>query len=140
MIYAIEVPDQMMLEYWASFREHVAAHFPDLTPLVDAVAAHHELFSLFPFVSVGRLCFSRCTQYPYDVDFLISKVTASYVAEVTLDDGGWVHTERVGEGSAAEATAIVASLVPERYGSARFGTAGDLPPSPMRVGRPHRPT
>jgi hypothetical protein len=117
-----------MRGHWTRFRETVAPRYPALVPIVDAVAAYPQLRSLFPFTSM-------CTQFPYDVDFLISYSDSTYFAELTLDDGGWVHTEPIGQGSAAEATAVVASRIPERYGPAQPGTAEGLPPSPVRAAR-----
>lgn len=39
-----------------------------LQPVLAAAAAHPDLRRLFPFTSMNRLCFSRCSEYPYTFD------------------------------------------------------------------------
>jgi hypothetical protein len=39
-----------------------------LDPLIAAARATPELADLFPFTSMNRLCFSRCSDYPYTFD------------------------------------------------------------------------
>jgi hypothetical protein len=39
-----------------------------LTPVIVAAAADPDLRALFPFTSMNRLCFSRCSKYPYTLD------------------------------------------------------------------------
>jgi hypothetical protein len=39
-----------------------------LRPVIAAASAVPQLQALFPFTSVNRLCFSRCSDYPYTVD------------------------------------------------------------------------
>jgi len=111
---------------WLSIRS--CDDYPHLVELVDAVNEFRQLETLFPFVSVGRLCFSRCTEFPYYVDFLIAFWRGQYSAEATLQRGGWVDTRRLGVGSAKEALAIVASHIPPDYGPARIGDASVLFP------------
>jgi hypothetical protein len=120
---------------WVTFRRHAAQHHRHLIEFIDAVGLYPELYSLFPFTSVGRLCFSRCDTFPYDVDFVVSFRRTLYVAEVTLDEGGWVNTRVLGTGSARDVAALIVSLIPPEYGPARVGTAAILPPSPVRARR-----
>jgi hypothetical protein len=70
-----------------------------------------------------------------DVDFLVSFRRTLYVAEATLDEGGWGDTRVLGTGSARDVAALIASLIPPEYGPARVGTADILPPSPVRARR-----
>jgi hypothetical protein len=98
--------------------------------LVEAVEQFAQLEALFPFLSIGRLCFSRCTTFPYYVDFLIAFWRGRYSAEATLERGGWVHTRVIGNGSALEALRIVASQIPPGYGPARMGNASVISPDP----------
>lgn len=39
-----------------------------LEPVVAAAATDPDLRRLFPFKSLNRLCFSRCSAYPYTLD------------------------------------------------------------------------
>lgn len=39
-----------------------------LAPVVAAAASDPDLGALFPFTSLNRLCFSRCSTYPYTFD------------------------------------------------------------------------
>jgi hypothetical protein len=39
-----------------------------LVPLVAAARRTPELAELFPFTSMNRLCFSRCSDYPFTLD------------------------------------------------------------------------
>lgn len=63
---------RVLEERWASLIDSVeresATFAESLRPIVAAAAANSELRALFPFTSVGRLCFSRCSEYPYTVD------------------------------------------------------------------------
>ena len=130
----IEDPEVLRAR-WARLRQSVAERFPFLIAVIDAAGSFPEVSSLCPFVSLDRICLSRCTEYPYDVDFLFSFRDAVYFAEATLGHGGWVETKRIGAGSAKDVVALVASLIPPDYGPARRGTADGLPPSPLRMVR-----
>lgn len=39
-----------------------------LEPVVTVAASDPDLRRLFPFTSLNRLCFSRCSAYPYTLD------------------------------------------------------------------------
>jgi hypothetical protein len=111
---------------WTWIRER-SKDFPHLLDLVEAVDEFPDVGALYPFLSVGRLCLSRCTEFPYYVDFLIVFLGRRYCAEATLDRGDWVQTRPLGNGSAREALAIVASHIPAGYGPARRGDASVIP-------------
>jgi hypothetical protein len=98
----------------------VAAH-PELGPIVTLAAAHPVLGKLFPYTSLDRLCFSRCTGYPYTGDCPIVLPPNSGVYIVT-DSFGNVH----GTGTVANAIAIVLAHLPAGIGPAIRGTARDL--------------
>lgn len=121
---SIATPDRVRAR-WVWIRER-SEDYPHLLDLVDAVGQFPQLEVLFPFLSVGRLCFSRCTEYPYYVDFLIAFSEGRYVAEATLARGGWVYTRTIGSGSALEMLALVDSAIPPGYGAARTGDSSVL--------------
>lgn len=99
---------------------------PHLLELIGVASSLPKVRSLFPFVSIGRLCLSRCTSFPYHVDFLVSMRDTKFHAEITLEPARWVHTKEVGEGSASVVGDMIESLIPSDYGGARLGDA-DLP-------------
>jgi Family of unknown function (DUF6193) len=39
-----------------------------LRPVIEAAFVTPELRALFPFTSMNRLCFSRCSEFPYTID------------------------------------------------------------------------
>jgi hypothetical protein len=57
---------------WAHELERIAAGSTwvdkSLRPILAAAADDPDLRSLFPFTSMNRLCFSRCSAYPYTFD------------------------------------------------------------------------
>ena len=59
-------------ERWSAKIERVGAGSSwvdqSLEPVVTVAAADPDLRELFPFTSMNRLCFSRCSAYPYTVD------------------------------------------------------------------------
>ena len=98
---------------------------PDgLTELVRIAAAAPELRQLFPFTSMYRLCFSRCTGYPYtnDLPYL------SPCADGTYEARG-IENHLLGKGSAEEVIKIVVANLPPNCGPARPGTADELDPT-----------
>jgi hypothetical protein len=116
-------PEEIVRARWRNLQSVVEQAHPRLRELVDTASGFPKLRSLFPFISVGRLCLSRCTSFPYYVDFLISEHGGTYLAEVTLKPGGWVHTKQVGAGSACVVADMIESLIPSDYGPARLGDA-----------------
>jgi hypothetical protein len=110
------------LEDQASAEESFAEH-----TLIQKARRHPVLAQLYPVRSVGRLCFSRCVDYPFYVDFLISSVdptTERFVVEKTVGQGGWADTVSVQETrSADEAVRVLMRLIPREYGPARLGSA-----------------
>lgn len=104
-----------------------ADNLPSLLVLVSKARAHAILGQLYPFLSVGRLCLSRCIDYPFYVDVLASIVHPAdelYVVEKTIGEGGWVDTDPVGQASSANAAVdLLASVLPRNYGAARLGSA-----------------
>lgn len=100
-----------------------------LHALTVKARANTALGQLYPFLSVGRLCFSRCTEFPFYVDVLITpsdSVDEYYLVEKTIGQGGWVDTTPVKRVQGAEAaTRLAASLLPDGYGPARPGNADE---------------
>jgi len=69
------VPDeqtQRRERAWTEVAKHAAKDKPWLRdlllPLVEAAKETPELAVLFPFTSMNRLCFSRCSDYPFTLD------------------------------------------------------------------------
>lgn len=116
---------------WSDITERAAASSSSLAlkPLVEAAQKNKVLFELFPFLSMGRLCFSRCTDFPYYVDIVISPtdpVEDIYAVETTLGEGGWADTKVIARVKKASAAVEMAtSLLPKGYGPARSGNADE---------------
>lgn len=81
------------------------------------------LGKLFPFTSLSRLCFSRCTGYPYSYDLPIVYPVweKDNVFEVRLCDDSLIGT-----GSAKEALEMIKNNLPSDIGPAVKGPADDL--------------
>src|SRR6185369_3048239 len=117
--------DEVLDAQWDQLTDEAAlddVHL-SLQSLIAAARSDAALAKLYPFVSMGRLCFSRCTDFPYYVDVLISPkdpVDEKYLVEITIGRGGWVDTIAVHEVSRAkDAANSASSILPKGYGYAR---------------------
>jgi hypothetical protein len=103
---------------------HQTLNHPPTDHLKEAIslAMDDEVLSkLFPFTSLNRLCFSKCTGYPYTNDIAtINPVDKGYF-EVRLP-----NNQLLGSGTAAEALKILKDSLPANIGPAVKGTAEDL--------------
>jgi hypothetical protein len=92
-------------EAWGSLLARDLSDYPgDLSTLVEVASRNGKLRSMFPFLSVGRLCLSRCTDYPYFVPILIIPVVdGSFSVQVPVNRRGWVGGREIYRGSAEDA-------------------------------------
>jgi hypothetical protein len=106
---------------WREYLASLGETFPELTAFVDAAAAEPKLRQLFPFTSMNRFCFSRCTGYPFtgDTPYVVPLGRDEY--EVISPSG-----ESLGRGNAADAVALAVAALPPNCGPAVPGTAGQL--------------
>ncbi len=106
---------------WQQYLASLGEKFPELTAFVVAAAAEPKLRQLFPFTSLNRFCFSRCTGYPFtrDTPHVIPRGHDEY--EVKSSSG-----KSLGRGNAAAAVALVVGSLPPRCGPAVPGTAEQL--------------
>lgn len=109
---------------WLNYVESIKVHFPELEPFVLAAAACPQLRQLFPFTSMNRFCFSRCTGYPFTRDTPVVVPTRNGAYEVHD-----CHGKRIGVGNANEAVELVVAHLPPRCGPAIPGTEDDMPTS-----------
>jgi Family of unknown function (DUF6193) len=93
----------------------------ELKPFVDLAIEDEILSKLFPFTSLNRLCFSRCTGYPYTYDTPIIIPIGNDVFEVRLPDD-----KLVGAGSAIEILKIAKNYLPLDIKPAIKGTSDDI--------------
>lgn len=93
----------------------------DIRSFVELAVNDPVLSKLFPFTSLTRLCFSRCTGYPYTHDTPIVIPISVDTYEVRLSDN-----DLVGKGNAREVLAMVKSNLPLNIKPAISGTAEDL--------------
>lgn len=95
----------------------------ELHPFIQIAIEDEILGKLFPFTSLSRLCFSRCTGYPYTYDLpIVCPVWGKdNIFEVRLLD-----SSLIGTGNAKEALEIIKNIIPTNMGPAVKGTADDL--------------
>jgi hypothetical protein len=112
-----------------------------LGQLIDEASANPRLSRLFPFLSVGRLCFSRCIEFPYYVDVLITpnRSTHNFQIETTCGRGGWASTKVIGLAENPRgAVQVAANVLPSDYDSARSGNADQWRPEFDRLAQTFR--
>jgi hypothetical protein len=106
---------------WRQYRLSLGDQFPELADFITAASAEPKLRQLFPFTSLNRFCFSRCTGYPFTCD-------TPYV--VPLGQGQYKvigsNGELLGRGNAAQAVALAVTALPLNCGPAVSGTAEQL--------------
>ncbi|HKE55328.1 MAG TPA: DUF6193 family natural product biosynthesis protein [Pyrinomonadaceae bacterium] len=106
---------------WRQYLASVGERFPELTAFVSAAAAEPKLRQLFPFTSLNRFCFSRCTGYPFTHDTPEVVPLGSDEYEVISSSG-----ESLGRSNAAGAVALAVAALPPDCGPAVPGTADQL--------------
>jgi hypothetical protein len=124
-----EGADAEVERQWQAVYDRVksVAFMAALAPLVEKAMGVPVLRQLFPFTSLNRLCFSRCTGYPYSGDCPSVWPTRwreppgppeSYTVG---DPKGNV----LGQGDASEAVELIVRHLPPNCGPAIQGTADD---------------
>ena len=106
---------------WQYLRRTIPEDFPELVPFLNEAVNDPTLRQLFPFTSLNRFCFSRCTGYPYSGDCPIVTPRGVGLYKVTGP-----KQEFDGVGDAREAVRLVLKQLPDDCGPARAGTARDL--------------
>jgi len=115
-----ELVDYAWTEY---LRRDVDSTTPEhLRELFMAAATRPRLRRLMPFLSMGRLCFSSRTGWPYTSECPMIRVLASGECQVFPS---WLGEQRVPifSGSVAEAVAAAEDALPPSVTGARDGTA-----------------
>jgi len=93
----------------------------ELNQLIDLAIKDEHLSKLFPFTSLNRLCFSRCTGYPYTHDTPIAIPIGDNKFEIQLP-----NRQLVGIGSATDALKMIKDNLSPDIKPAIKGTAEDL--------------
>jgi hypothetical protein len=106
---------------WRYYLASLGERFPELTAFVTAAAAEPKLRQLFPFTSLNRFCFSRCTGYPFTGD-------TPHVVPLGRDEYEVISCSgaSLGRGNAADAVAMAVAALPPNCGPALPGTAEQL--------------
>jgi hypothetical protein len=117
---------------WKIVLEDYAEDLPGLAALFAAAAREPRLRQLYPYISAYRLCFSRCTGYPYTYDCPIISAYPYRRAFSTIAPGGeelFVVSAPDGSKSQPVAAHVAVRLavqqLPHDCGPARSGTAED---------------
>ncbi len=95
----------------------------ELNDFIKLAITDEVLSTLFPFTSIGRLCFSRCTGYPYtyDTPIVIPIPYSNGLYEIRSSNDGFI-----GRGIAIVALNMVKVNLPIDIKPAIRGTADDL--------------
>ena len=93
----------------------------ELKQFIDLVMQDEILSTLFPFTSLTRLCFSRCTGYPYTYDLPVVIPLNEHDFEVRLN-----NDVVVGRGNASQALKMVKENLPNDIKPAIKGTANNF--------------
>jgi hypothetical protein len=106
---------------WRTYLQTIPESIPELAAIVPAAAARPALRQLFPYTSMNRLCFSRCTGYPYseDTPWIFPKGGDQY--EVFARTG-----KSLGSAGTEQALDLVIANLPPGCGPAAAGTKDDL--------------
>jgi hypothetical protein len=106
---------------WRQYLASLGERFPELTAFVAAAAADPKLRQLFPYTSMSRFCFSRCTGYPFTLD-------TPHVVPLGRDEYEVISSsgESLGRGNAADAVVLAVAALPPNCGPAVPGTAEQL--------------
>jgi hypothetical protein len=110
---------------WTSYLAR--SPYPELEAFIREAATVPELRQLYPFTSLKRLCFSRCTGYPYTFDcpVIVPTRDGRYVVKPRRDLGWEDETASSAPVDAKEAVRLAVSALPQGAGPARPGTAED---------------
>jgi hypothetical protein len=95
----------------------------ELSDFIKLAIKDEVLSTLFPFTSVGRLCFSQCTGYPYtyDTPIVIPIPFENGIYEIRSSNDAFI-----GKGIAIDALEIVKANLPNDIKPAIRGTSDDL--------------
>ena len=61
-------PQEYIAHQWTTLLRYIEVDFPALVPVVQEACNLKTIKALFPYTSHDKLCFSRCTGYPYTDD------------------------------------------------------------------------
>ncbi|MFO0905999.1 MAG: DUF6193 family natural product biosynthesis protein [Pirellulales bacterium] len=95
--------------------------YPELESIVAEAATRFELRQLFPFTSLNRLCFSRCTGYPYTRD--TPHIEPIENGHYNVRDA---YGKLIGTGDAKLAADMLVGNLPANCGPAIRGTADTI--------------
>lgn len=108
-------------ERWRAYLKAVPRSIPGLGEVIASASERPALRQLFPFTSLDRLCFSRCTGYPFTRD--TPSVAPSGDKRYRVEGSAG---EDLGGGNVEEALDIVIEHLPPGCGPAVAGTADDI--------------
>ncbi|MFC4635354.1 DUF6193 family natural product biosynthesis protein [Dokdonia ponticola] len=119
---AIAFDENRAVEYaWNSYLKNEI--FKDFQEFIEIAKQDEIIGKLFPFTSLMRLCFSRCTGYPYtyDIPIVIPIIDEKGKYEVRSS-----NDVIIGRGTAIQTLKMLKSHLPKNIKPAVKGTADDL--------------
>jgi hypothetical protein len=105
---------------WEEYSVWIPRRYPELVEFFMLAREEPRLRCLFPFTSLNRLCFSKCTGFPYFVG--CPPVEPAGDGQYLVRLGGKVHLK----GCAEIILEYLLDVLPEDCGPAVSGTAEDL--------------
>jgi hypothetical protein len=101
---SLTTAESRVSEAWEGLLARDLSTYPnDLAALVEKASCNAKLRSMFPFLSIGRLCFSRCTDYPFAVPVWIAPAGNCTFSVQLPAASNWVDGKEIYRGSAEDA-------------------------------------
>lgn len=117
----------IVLKKWQDLSSELKTDYPPLYWFAYEAKRYPKITGLYPFLSHSRLCLSRCIQYPYFVDYIVTPTSdGDIIISKTDGRGGWVDSKEIGRYRPGTASTELNALIPESYGNAIEGTADEL--------------
>ena len=107
------------IEYaWNNYLEHPSLKNSGMSQFIKEAIKHEKIKNLFPFISLERFCFSRCTGYPYTRDLPVIVVLEKKDFYVLDNDGNVLQ-----KGTIEEAIKTLLEQIPPDIKRAKSVTA-----------------
>lgn len=96
---------------WRQLLDHLNNSDPQLHSLAELAFQTEVLNKLLPYVSMGSLSFSRCTEYPFSYDYPSVRSAGSDLYQISSSDG-----KSIGESNASIAIELIIQNLPNNCG------------------------
>ncbi len=113
---------------WESMLSRDLSTYPnDLSAIVTQASASPRLRCLFPFLSMGRLCLSLCTEYPFYGPLWFTPIgNGEFAVMRPVNPRGWVDGVEIHRSSAKDAVHHAEQVLAEDKRLVQIGNADSL--------------